>query len=188
MRGSQDLTDLEDMDERSIPAGAGEPALMRLVFPPARVYPRGCGGACIAACEIIRVGGLSPRVRGSQPRRKACKVARRSIPAGAGEPASSTPSTPTGGVYPRGCGGAGDDISPPSSTNGLSPRVRGASHYRMTPFIAWGLSPRVRGSRIKHSRHIPYPRSIPAGAGSRFVIALTSLVVWSIPAGAGEPY
>ena len=49
----------------SIPAGAGEPGSMRCFEALAWVHPRGCGGARIAADQMNRAGGPSPRVRGS---------------------------------------------------------------------------------------------------------------------------
>ena len=68
-----------------------------------------------------------------------------SIPACAGEPETAGASAPSGGVYPRVCGGtrAGRDAG-----------------------MHWGgLSPRVRGNRIKRARRAADFRSIPACAG-----------------------
>ena len=95
--------------ERSIPAGAGEPAptashrLLYAVYPrggggtyntpphPARrvrVYPRGGGGTGINNPCSQAVMGLSPRGRGNQSPTRDGLHGRGSIPAGAGEPCS----------------------------------------------------------------------------------------------------
>ena len=79
--------------------------------------------ALAKAGKIAR--GLSPRVRGNQDLAGGAVDAERSIPARAGEPASTGTSTPTSRVYPRACGGT-DDFAPRTGTlTGLSPRVRG---------------------------------------------------------------
>ena len=50
---------------RSIPACAGEPALVREWFGLCGVYPRVCGGAVDSNWMSMSLVGLSPRVRGS---------------------------------------------------------------------------------------------------------------------------
>ena len=73
--------------ERSIPARAGEPALMSREDIADEVYPRACGGTPGPLRSPFRNSGLSPRVRGNPL--VALSYARpvRSIPARAGEPA-----------------------------------------------------------------------------------------------------
>ena len=104
---------------RSIPACAGEP-------PPAArhrrghgVYPRVCGGAVGRHSPPPKRWGLSPRVRGSLPRRPRVEVGPGSIPACAGEPTRSRPCGGPRRVYPRVCGGSRSDAvshrSPPGS-------------------------------------------------------------------------
>ena len=52
-------------NNRSIPAGAGEPT-HSLAYPVwVGVYPRGCGGTPQPKAEEIQDEGLSPRVRGN---------------------------------------------------------------------------------------------------------------------------
>ena len=55
------------LDDRSIPACAGEalPGAWRSSWP--AVYPRVCGGSAAARQNAIRSAGLSPRVRGKRP-------------------------------------------------------------------------------------------------------------------------
>ena len=130
---------------RSIPAGAGEPALSTARADVKRVYPRGCGGTRLGPRRRRRDSGLSPRVRGNHHDAGAQPDRHRSIPAGAGEPSSRR--SPAGGfqVYPRGCGGT---------------RTWAACSARVD-----GLSPRVRGNPYPSSKRDLRVRSIPAGAG-----------------------
>ena len=90
---------------RSIPACAGEPTCRRHWHYDDAVYPRVCGGTSwqlgCAGCG----GGLSPRVRGNQPRVLTCGGSVRSIPACAGEPELTRCCPGRPAVYPRVCGG-----------------------------------------------------------------------------------
>ena len=92
-------------NDRSIPAGAGEPRLTVMDPEPLTVYPRGCGGT----------RDIEPHVLGRDG----------SIPAGAGEPPGLAPRSGSPGVYPRGCGGTSHPPPYLSAASGLSPRVRG---------------------------------------------------------------
>ena len=49
----------------SIPAGAGEPSTSTSGGHTITVYPRGCGGTEVSRCFVLRLYGLSPRVRGN---------------------------------------------------------------------------------------------------------------------------
>ena len=109
------------------------------------VYPRGCGGTAVIASSLSPKVGLSPRVRGNRPHSFPLSGNNRSIPAGAGEPCSSTCPTGRTSVYPRGCGGTAQD--------------RAAARIRS------GLSPRVRGNPSKLLKYPQTDGSIPAGAG-----------------------
>ena len=129
----------------SIPAGAGEPPQGRRKVLGSRVYPRGCGGTSVVALPSMPASGLSPRVRGNQNVAAMELNDNRSIPAGAGEPASAPDPSSFGAVYPRGCGGTLSKETLKPSLSGLSPRVRG--NLGMAPLFC------VRF------------RSIPAGAG-----------------------
>ena len=129
----------------SIPAGAGEPAAPPRTSSTRRVYPRGCGGTGDYTIAEAKTGGLSPRVRGNPKRRARRRRRLGSIPAGAGEPPTSSATQSTRRVYPRGCGGT---------------RVRAACQP-----AAPGLSPRVRGNPGGGGADFPSSGSIPAGAG-----------------------
>ena len=123
-----------------------------------------CGGAITFALHVMRVLGLSPRVRGSLRVKLDDNAVIRSIPACAGEPRRRHSRPRLAGVYPRVCGGAVDPRPSHRAGGGLSPRVRG--------------SPR----RFARSRNVA--RSIPACAGEP---GWPGLARGSIPACAGEP-
>ena len=91
----------------------------------AQVYPRVCGGTAHVRGFRTAAHGLSPRVRGNPV--DACRhsVQYGSIPACAGEPAKSPTARRPFTVYPRVCGGTEYDADVGTSTEGLSPRVRG---------------------------------------------------------------
>ena len=129
----------------SIPAGAGEPGDPRARGRLGEVYPRGCGGTTNFGVAGIPLVGLSPRVRGNHRQIHCpCRVVG-SIPAGAGEPSTTPRRRRRSWVYPRGCGGTGPVVSRSSSSQGLSPRVRG--NQVLQRLVEAG------------------PGSIPAGAG-----------------------
>jgi hypothetical protein len=90
----------------SIPAYAGEPTPTPGTSSRLRVDPRVCGGARIRAWSASGMTGRSPRMRGSPLRQWLDGIARRSIPAYAGEPASGQYLQRFHGVDPRVCGGA----------------------------------------------------------------------------------
>ena len=88
-----------------------------------------CGGAAAYLAASKRSDGLSPRVRGSQPRARPQLHRQGSIPACAGEPAMSGLLHRVLTVYPRVCGGAPESSHSSSTSQGLSPRVRGSRSY-----------------------------------------------------------
>ena len=109
----------------SIPACAGEPAILFLHRPIIQVYPRVCGGTRRHQPPIFAGKGLSPRVRGNLMRTARPFFTLRSIPACAGEPTSSVKSQVNDMVYPRVCGGTTRRTTIALQITGLSPRVRG---------------------------------------------------------------
>ena len=86
VRGSPGATIYRSWHSGSIPACAGEPKRGSASRPPARVYPRVCGGAMSMQDAVIQDVGLSPRVRGSHHYSQHHVRGQGSIPACAGEP------------------------------------------------------------------------------------------------------
>ena len=110
---------------RSIPACAGEPLFPSRSRCPWWVYPRVCGGTMFFLREHAEEEGLSPRVRGNPRWLSFWRVATRSIPACAGEPAGHGIFAGWAMVYPRVCGGTPTESAAVETPGGLSPRVRG---------------------------------------------------------------
>ena len=120
---AQDIDD--GGDGGSIPASAGQPQCSGWGDATLKVYPRECGATDFSRTDSAHVGGLSPRVRGNLRRIAHYNRRVRSIPASAGQPSRSLSWTRCSRVYPRECGATSDRIAEPTSTSGLSPRVRG---------------------------------------------------------------
>ena len=129
----------------SIPACAGEPQTRHPGRSGGAVYPRVCGGTRSRPSRVVRVRGLSPRVRGNRVPRPGGERGCGSIPACAGEPPSAAVWCAPRRVYPRVCGGT---------------RSR-----RWTARASSGLSPRVRGNHVLLADEVPARGSIPACAG-----------------------
>ena len=145
VRGNPRLTQWQSYRARSIPACAGEPVIGNGYQQEIPVYPRVCGGT--RQCSMPRgcAQGLSPRVRGNHKGADSPAKTGGSIPACAGEPASSAGIRTTPPVYPRVCGGTMESLR--------------------TLIYDGGLSPRVRGNPAPLTRWPPGYRSIPACAG-----------------------
>ena len=149
----------------SIPACAGEPYDPHGPDRNCRVYPRVCGGTFRQFGSVMRVQGLSPRVRGNHPVGRRCGGRRRSIPACAGEPPETGAVWNRPWVYPRVCGGTNPLVEQVQDFGGLSPRVRGNPTNPGGVGHTWGLSPRVRGNPGQGGVAGIQEGSIPACAG-----------------------
>ena len=146
----------------SIPACAGEPPIAGGWGGTSGVYPRVCGGTLFRGPRQPLDPGLSPRVRGN-PRDVATGAQKgRSIPACAGEPATSRRWRATTWVYPRVCGGTYRLGLDSSGDLGLSPRVRGNHVDLAGAEDDVGSIPACAGEptspRIRPTRRWVYPR------------------------------
>ncbi len=162
-------TAMEDM-ERSIPAHAGKPNLLRACHCFIPVYPRPRGEAVPTALWRTVPRGLSPPTRGSQGQGSPGPVRPRSIPAHAGKPSVGRPGTAIRRVYPRPRGEAASIPSGYASTTGLSPPTRGS------------LDVALRGP----SRRGLVVGSIPAHAGKPLDINASLDVIEVYPRPRGE--
>ena len=131
---------------RFIPAGAGNGF--------------GAGAYCAFGC------GSSPRVRGTDHLLAPGQKLRRFIPAGAGNGDFRIQKRAVIPVHPRGCGERLARHTPPSSSDGSSPRVRGTA----------------KQSTPAHTGH----RFIPAGAGNGLKLLVADLMSSVHPRGCGE--
>ena len=109
----------------SIPACTGNPLRPYARFQEQRVYPRVYGESARRPVIAAVPPGLSPRVRGIPPLAAPYSVARRSIPACTGNPASCEVVRAMRAVYPRVYGESYFGGVAQMATQGLSPRVRG---------------------------------------------------------------
>ena len=147
-RGNLIWSNITCLTIRSIPAWAGEPIFYVKVNAAPSVYPRVGGGTALPHHQSSPTSGLSPRGRGNRKRVWCKPDPNGSIPAWAGEPASTMPSISASRVYPRVGGG--------TSPNRLDAAVFG------------GLSPRGRGNQVYGYDAPPRQRSIPrVGGGTR---------------------
>ena len=105
VRGNLVIVVRSGVGVRSIPACAGEPRVLAHYRKNHQVYPRVCGGTPVASSAVVRVAGLSPRVRGNRSSSPARRRRPGSIPACAGEPRTGMAGMPAHRVYPRVCGG-----------------------------------------------------------------------------------
>ena len=192
----------------SIPACTGEPREGSQSANNRVVYPRVYGGARCACYPEPEWWGLSPRVRGSRPRRRRRFRSRRSIPACTGEPLAAASSGNKNEVYPRVYGGAKVSPGCDNCYMGLSPRVRGshglqevqadksrsipactgepdgAAGYRSRPWVY----PRVYGGAPSRNGLYPITRGLsPRVRGSQHIDNRRVEHQGSIPACTGEP-
>ena len=149
------------VESRSIPACAGEPVRCSKHNWNRTVYPRVCGGTGGGTACPSQPEGLSPRVRGNHGGVLQDTLMRGSIPACAGEPRKSGRGRRFCVVYPRVCGGTGNND--------------------VLEGLAGGLSPRVRGNRRAGRRRCVRAGSIPACAGEPMPAALVRSGGWVYP-------
>ncbi len=129
-RGSHAVPCHSRHSARSIPAHAGEPSRAGSGRRWCAVYPRPRGGADEPLGCIVQIEGLSPPTRGSHSRNHGWRVAWRSIPAHAGEPAPRRGVAVVDRVYPRPRGGAVAKAEGGATVQGLSPPTRGSLRAR----------------------------------------------------------
>ena len=163
VRGNRKTTDILSVTQGSIPARAGEPSGRTPRTGGRGVYPRACGGTSKGRRGPRAYYGLSPRVRGNPLPPFSMLVLVRSIPARAGEPATSLGQLHLVSVYPRACGGTGNFTWATSFGIGLSPRVRGNPYHYTSSARRLGSIPARAGEPHVASRYSNgyevYPRA-----------------------------
>ena len=146
MRGTHNTIQCSLLQNRFIPAYAGNTQARCLpeLRPP--VHPRVCGEHPASNGQCVQFAGSSPRMRGTRNRNHNQTGGRRFIPAYAGNTAIFDRPIQVRSVHPRVCGEHG----------------QGYAHH--TPAI--GSSPRMRGTRVRSRRPARHQRFIPAYAGN----------------------
>ncbi len=145
-RGTVLNGEARELDSRFIPAGAGNSIKHGPSLNQRSVHPRGRGEQLMAHDRLDPERGSSPRARGTGLHRRIFLDPQRFIPAGAGNSAGPSSSTPAPPVHPR---GRGEQIC--------------CSLVTVSPT---GSSPRARGTGKPSGGQYDQPRFIPAGAGN----------------------
>ncbi len=145
VRGNRSITACMNPFSGSIPACAGEPAVAETLKSDWKVYPRVCGETRFPPARLLRLKGLSPRVRGNRGQVVLRVVVGGSIPACAGEPSVGAGRRHFAKVYPRVCGGTVPKMRLTSPVAGLSPRVRGNHAIRSVGDSCDGSIPACAG-------------------------------------------
>ena len=192
----------------SIPARAGEPALVPGIALDQRVYPRTGGGTSNRDLTMRLAWGLSPHGRGNPGPVSSAGRRAGSIPARAGEPPRGSSPAPGAAVYPRTGGGTGSGYTSPPTVAGLSPHGRGNRQDLTVTIGRTGSIPARAGeplaALIDAAVKAVYPRTgggtfdtnaqsfyskglSPHGRGNHVCGLVLSLRPGSIPARAGEP-
>ena len=134
------------LDDRFIPAPAGNTTAGTLAAPRASVHPRACGEHYQSSSGRRRVSGSSPRLRGTPYARARRRRPARFIPAPAGNTSGRGGAPPARSVHPRACGEH--------------------TGTRIADWAAAGSSPRLRGTLVQLVGDLPAHRFIPAPAGN----------------------
>ena len=158
--------------------------------------------------NIIRVDGLSPRMRGNLVATGMRWRRRGSIPAYAGEPEVGAGTRQREMVYPRVCGGTRWLAKARAMGVGLSPRMRGNQSAVSDPLRPQGSIPAYAGEPTQLSSvpavakvyprvcggtgyQLPPPNAVgglsPRMRGNPLQRTSRTHPFWSIPAYAGEP-
>ncbi len=144
---------------RFIPAGAGNTSGLSLRIMQSPVYPRWRGEHLARPRTNNTASGLSPLARGTRRQCQATRVAKRFIPAGAGNTSLAVVRAGWDAVYPR---WRGEHV-----------------FWSIWPEPRFGLSPLARGTRNRTRKSLAGNRFIPAGAGNtsrdRFSVSLVTV-------------
>ena len=145
-RGTRIHQQPELLDDRLIPAGAGNTRPTPVSSCWTRAHPRGRGEHSATPMRCLRSGGSSPRARGTLYAEAVAVFEPGLIPAGAGNTDSEVPGADSQTAHPRG---------------------RGEHQILLPPSIhPHGSSPRARGTRKGELTMNTDRRLIPAGAGN----------------------
>ena len=162
MRGALHLRQVPTRATRIIPADAGSTTSAGESLKKYQDHPRGCGEHIYFCRNECYWHQSSPRMRGAHLRNQVKNLSDRIIPADAG----STPSSPSarirGADHPRGCGEHCRHRRIRASTEGSSPRMRGALPGVVRRNVDYGIIPADAGSTpacgLKFHRSEDHPR------------------------------
>ena len=161
-RGTRRSRHEHQLQQRFIPAGAGNTPADRDAGQPHAVHPRGRGEHLGSRDPQPKLYGSSPRARGTLLLLSFLNIAARFIPAGAGNTACASPICADWTVHPRGRGEHASSAASATACIGSSPRARGTPCHSeewlwLSRFIPAGagntvLRGRAGGCRAVHPR------------------------------------
>ncbi len=125
LRGTRNSKVVGRIDDRFIPAPAGNAWPTSGSAKLMAVHPRACGERVIHRHAYPRTLGSSPRLRGTPQHSLAALGGRRFIPAPAGNATAEAMKSFSSTVHPRACGERHTAFAQSSSSSGSSPRLRG---------------------------------------------------------------
>ena len=136
------------LQERIIPACAGDAPFRSSARPGRPDHPRVCGGRFFMSRIASATSGSSPRVRGTLVGRNQRRAAARIIPACAGDayPARDPAEKPPD--HPRVCGGRSAATSETAPITGSSPRVRGTRLPSLAAALCGRIIPACAGDAL----------------------------------------
>ena len=169
-RGTRAVRPDDDAFPRFIPAGAGNAICSPLRAWSTPVHPRGRGEReGVVGADRVH-GGSSPRARGTQLRAEVEEVARRFIPAGAGNAGMLDPNWRASTVHPRGRGERCRCSCQNHPLAGSSPRARG-TRLQVLPIRLFGrFIPAGAGNAPLACRALPSSPVHPRGRGERLAV------------------
>ena len=135
-----------------IPASAGESSSAWLITAVVRVHPRERGGIPNTSPLRDFSGGASPRARGNLWQEAADAIAKRCIPASAGESTVAGMDDATCRVHPRERGGIEARLQTAIYAQGASPRARGNPVSDVLRPLPTGCIPASAGESIGCAR------------------------------------
>ncbi len=146
MRGTQSLCQIQFIQNRFIPAHAGNTTPHHQPPLPSPVHPRACGEHSDRRTQALIASGSSPRMRGTPISYRPAAAITRFIPAHAGNTIDRPNMQNVIPVHPRACG------EHAAADGGDRDTI--------------GSSPRMRGTRQTDCQNHGAPRFIPAHAGN----------------------
>ena len=167
LRGTARHAGTREVEERFIPAPAGNGISRRCECASRSVHPRACGERQVDPRVPTVAVGSSPRLRGTALPDVFDQVESRFIPAPAGNGVSSAASTATTSVHPRACGERNNIVRSDDPADGSSPRLRGTVNHATFHTRTKRFIPAPAGNGYARRSHSPQGPVHPRACGER---------------------
>ncbi len=136
------------------------------------VHPRACGEQEFTKLENLKLGGSSPRLRGTDRRPSRTSPSPRFIPAPAGNRMWVSRTFINGPVHPRACGEQRKSFKNEVPDGGSSPRLRGTVSFSAVCMFCLRFIPAPAGNRPHPSSVMPPASVHPRACGEQHRVAL----------------